>query len=110
ARTTIIKGVSANEEEYERARTIQLKTVIGRERLAAGGFQLNYIPNRTGRRMWCHCYIKELRKQFIKKWKKLREEAREVLHRWRQGDFSLPFPPGLFPPRMPKLVEPLPSF
>jgi hypothetical protein len=39
--------------------------------------------------------------------KDLFAEARSVRERWRVGDYSLPYPMGLYPPPQPKLVEPL---
>jgi hypothetical protein len=37
--------------------------------------------------------------------KKLMATARAVRERWRQGDTSVRYPPGLFPPSMPKLAN-----
>jgi REP element-mobilizing transposase RayT len=65
----------------------------------------NYKPKKYSKRMWCICSDKPLRIAFIALVKHLRHKARQVLQRWKQGDFSLPYPLGLFPPSFPKLAN-----
>ena len=48
---------------------------------------------------------RSLRIAFITFFKKLMATARSVRERWRQGDTSVRYPPGLFPPSMPKLAN-----
>lgn len=69
-----------------------------------------YAPATFGRRMWCICGNIHVRIAFIAFIKQLVLQARDVRRAWARGDFSLPFPPGLFPPCPPILANLLPSF
>lgn len=82
-------------------------SVIGREKLISRPIDPFYRPQRSGKRMCCLSEDRAQRVEFINFLKDLYARASEVLQRWRQGDFSVPFPPGLYPPSFPKLVEPL---
>lgn len=64
-----------------------------------------YTPKSFGRRMWCICRDIPLRIAFINFIKELKTQAREIRQRWRQGEISAPFPPGLFPPSQPILAN-----
>ena len=79
--------------------------MIGRDRLIAQPLSLSYRPKRSGKRMWCLADKRALRIAFITFFKKLMATARSVRERWRQGDTSVRYPPGLFPPSMPKLAN-----
>ena len=37
--------------------------------------------------------------------KDLYSKGKEVLKNWKNGDYSVPYPLGLYPPSMPKLGE-----
>ena len=67
-----------------------------------------YAPRSFGRRMWCICRDIPLRIAFISFIKKLKGMALAIRERWRRGEFSAPFPPGLFPPCQPMLANLLP--
>ena len=99
--------IAALEERARKKRAIMKRSVMGRERLMAQVIDRYYQPQRSGCRMWCLSEDKELRVRFIQKIKGLIEEARLVYERWFVGDFSEPYPLGLYPPSMPKLAEPL---
>jgi hypothetical protein len=75
------------------------------KRLIAQPLSLSYRPKRSGKRMWCLADKRSLRISFIAFFKKLMATARAVRERWRQGDISVRYPPGLFPPSMPKLAN-----
>src|SRR5690606_2688166 len=99
--------VRQNESQLRKERALSGAKVIGRQRLISRHMDMSYIPNRSGRRM--HCISSDIprRVKFINKKKAVVEEGKRVAERWKVGDFSVPYPPGLFPPSMPKLVEPL---
>jgi len=103
----VVKLVRAREAKYRRRRAAQGKSVIGARRLMLQPMDCEYHPERSGRRMWCVCGDQRVRKIFIRAVKVKVNEADEVYELWKVGDFSRPFPAGLFPPSMPKLVEPL---
>ena len=66
-----------------------------------------YLSKRSGKKMACLCDDIQLRIDFIEFLKEQYGRARAVLERWRTGDYSQPFPPGFYPPSMPKLAEPI---
>ena len=68
-----------------------------------------YVPKTFGKRMLCLSSIKELRVVFIAGYKRLRDKAEWVLSQWRLGNWLLPFPPGLFPPCLPRRANLLPD-
>lgn len=105
----IIYRVRAVELEIREERQSCKRTVFGARRLMLQPMNATYIPNRKGRRTWCISCNTELRADFILMVKALIERGREVYERWKIGDFSTRYPPGLFPPSMPKLVYPIGS-
>ena len=103
-----------NQEIVERVRSLEQsaaaerqRPVRGREALLSEVIDLSYRPQRSGKRTCCLSEDKDLRIRFIEFLKALYAQAAKVADRWRLGDFSLPFPPGCYPPSFPKLAEPL---
>jgi REP element-mobilizing transposase RayT len=101
----VIHLVRYLEVRAERKRQRQHKRVIGRERLMRQELDVTYRPDRKGRRMWCLSDQRATRVEYIRFLKKLKQEARRVLALWRMGDTSAKYPPGLYPPSMPKLAN-----
>jgi REP element-mobilizing transposase RayT len=103
--TRVIAHIRHLEERAERLREKGQKPVIGRERLIHQKLDLSYRPSRRGRKMWCLSDRRSIRIRYIRFIKKLRQKARDVLALWRKGDMSAKYPPGLYPPSMPKLAN-----
>jgi hypothetical protein len=101
----LISRIRVLEERFEKQRQRQGRRVLGRERLLAQVFDPSYCPRRSGRRMWCLSDKRSLRVKFIKFFKALMQKARAIRERWRIGDVSVSYPPGLHPPSMPKLAN-----
>lgn len=95
-----------HQEEFAKTK----KLPLGREALRHQSMLKSYVPKKYGRKMICLSTFKELRMSFISKYKELSALAREVFERWKIGDYSIPFPPGLFAPPPPRLAESLPRF
>ena len=93
------------EERAERKRVREKKRVLGRERLIAQVLDTTYRPRRNGRRMWCLSEKRSVRIEFVRYFRELMQRARAVRERWKMGDFTVPYPPGLYPPSMPKLAN-----
>jgi hypothetical protein len=55
--------------------------------------------------MWCLSEKRSIRVTFIRFFKELMHRARAVRQRWKIGDIAVPYPPGLYPPSMPKLAD-----
>lgn len=66
-----------------------------------------YYPKKFGKRMICICSDKKLRKSVISFYQWLCEKAKFIYQKWKMGDFSLPFPSGLFPPSLPRRINPI---
>lgn len=101
----LIQRIRILEARAQRLRLRQNKTVMGRERLLNQKLDLSYKPSRRGRKMWCLSDRRSVRIQFIRAFKMLKQKARGVLALWRAGDTSARYPPGLYPPSMPKLAN-----
>lgn len=83
------------------------KKVLGTERLINQTFDLSYLSNRSGKRMWCLSESRTSRMEFIQFIKDLIAYARSIRARWRRGEISIPYPPGLHPPSVPRLANAL---
>ena len=103
----LLSRIRLLEERAERKRVKEKKRVFGRERLIAQVFDTTYRPRRKGRRMWCLSEKRSVRVAFISFFKALMHKARAVRERWKLGDVTVQYPPGLYPPSMPKLANAL---
>lgn len=105
----LLQRIRTRESELRETRISEKKLCLGRERLIAQPMDKPHTPTKFGRRMWCISRDIEKRISFIHSIKLLLSEAKSVRERWKVGDFSVPYPLGLFPPSMPKLGNLLPS-
>jgi hypothetical protein len=80
---------------------------MGRDKLMNQPINTTYRPKRSGKRTCCLSEDRSTRIDFINFIKDLCAKAKAVAARWKLGDYSLPYPLGLYPPSMPKLAEPL---
>jgi len=103
----LVARIRLLEDRAERKREREKKRVFGRERLLAQVFDTSYRPKRKGRRMWCLSEKRRVRVEFIRFFKALMHKARAVREKWKLGDVTVPYPPGLYPPSMPKLANAL---
>lgn len=103
----IINHVRQSEDLARQKRLQEQKPFMGAARLKAQVFNLLYRPERKGRRSWCISDDIKLRVAFIQLLKDLREQAKAVFNKWREGYLNVPYPPGLYPPALPKFAEPV---
>ncbi len=103
----IVKKTRELEAHFRALREEEGKTVMGRKHLMNQEIGAPYTREVEGCRMYVHSEDKDLRKATIKWIKELIEQGREVLERWREGDLSVPYPMGLFPPTGIRLIEPI---
>jgi hypothetical protein len=101
----LIERVRHLEERAAKLRGKSHKRVIGRERLISQVLDTTYRPRRKGRGMWCLSERRSIRMAFIRFFKELKRAAGAVRRRWALGDRTVPYPPGLYPPSMPKLAN-----
>jgi REP element-mobilizing transposase RayT len=102
--------VREKEESLERIRIREGKGVVGRDPLIDMPLDYEFTPKKFSKRMWCICRDIPKRIEFILFIKGLIKKARDVRERWRVGDFSVPFPLGLHPPRMHRRGNLLPGY
>jgi REP element-mobilizing transposase RayT len=102
---SIIQEVAQREAVHRQLRTAAGKQVIGAARLQEQPIGRAFTPEREGQKMICLASDKELRIPFIQAVKDLIEEGKEVLAEWRRGNFTIPYPLGLYPPSLPKRAE-----
>lgn len=103
--TRIINTIRVREGSHRLERNKLGKSVIGYRRLMTTPIGRAFAPQRSGKRTWCICHDKSIRKQFIAQVKLLVTEARRVLERWRMGDLREVFPLGLYPPCLPRVAN-----
>lgn len=104
----ILSRVQKAEEEFNEERDKAGRSCMPYRKLVSTPIGAEYKPEREGKRMLVHCHDKPLRRLIIRWCKELIARGREVLRRWREGDYSVPYPLGLFPPSFPRLGELLP--
>ncbi len=79
--------------------------VLGATELAASGVDLEYTPERKGRRTQCISSDIKMRVSYLTAVKNMIHSGKEILRQWQNGDLSNPYPVGLFPPNFPRLAE-----
>jgi REP element-mobilizing transposase RayT len=105
----LLQRVQEIEHEMVAIRARQQISLPSDFEVASQPIDAPYTPTTFGCRMWCICGDVPLRIAFISFIKKLRAKAREVRLKWLQGDWTEPFPTGLFPPSPPILANLLPA-
>lgn len=109
-RARVILRIEEIEHEMAATRKRERITLPSEFEVASQPIDTNYFPKTFGRRMWCICGDIDLRIAFILFVKNLRAQARKVRLKWLTGDWTEPFPTGLFPPCQPMLTNLLPAF
>ena len=103
---TLATHVEAVENGYQQERGNA--PVLGAHKLHHASMLATHTPPHGGKKMICLGSDREARSQFIKKFKAVCQRCREVLARWRLGFITEPFPPGMFPPALPRMANMLP--
>lgn len=106
-RDRVIAAVRKIEQEFREERAKDKVPVMGAERLKKTRPGTPYRPSRSGKKTYCLSSDISLKVAFIMHVKALIRRGREVLERWREGDLSVPYPPGLYPPNLPRNIYPL---
>ncbi len=101
----LVEMIREKEGEYADERRKNNTRVAGSQSLISSSMLREYTPKKFGRRMICLAKDRKLRVQFITFFKKICEKARDVFSRWKRNDFSEEYPPGLFQPPYPRIVN-----
>lgn len=105
----IVDLVRLTEKDNAAVREKEKKSVVGRERLLSAAMNLDFVSERDGQKMHCICSNIILRIVFLTWLKDLFAQGREVLRKWREFDFSVRYPIGLFAPSMPSYANLMPG-
>jgi hypothetical protein len=104
----LVERVRKIEERAEKVRKRTGRRPIGTHKLRNQKFDLTRRSSRSGKRMCCLSERRSKREEFMRDFRQLMFEARETVKRWAKGDFSVPYPPGLHAPSMPRLANMMP--
>lgn len=104
-RREILENLAARELENSKRRAKENKPVMGANKLRAQALLKPHRPKKRGRRISVQSQVKEIRIALINELKAVSELCRQVYQRWKQGDFSVPWPPGTFPPPLPAMAN-----
>jgi len=74
------------------------KHIVGVKRLSQLSMLLTYTPKKYSRKSICLGSYRYEVDAFLAFFKSLVAEAKEVYQRWKNNDFTVPYPIGLFPP------------
>ena len=107
---TLLNAVRIMESDLREQHIKNKKAFAGFTALCHQSMVKRYTPTKFGKRMICLSKSIERRQQFIGEFKAMCALARKVYENWKGGDYSIPFPPGLFAPPPPRLcnIVPLP--
>lgn len=100
-----MKLIRYEEAEFREQRKKAGKSVIGAFALRSKHLECDYLPDRKGKQMWCISDDKDLRIRYIEWARAIKEKARAVYERWKEGDFTEAYPPGVFAPSRPLLAN-----
>lgn len=106
-REELLTRIKDTEAKYQRERTLKGHSAFGAKELSTRALETQYLPDRKGRRTIC-LGPKILRKPFIGNVREKQAESKEVQERWKLGDYSRPYPTGLYPPSLPRRIENIP--
>ena len=106
----IESSVRKREEEAREERIKNNVQVLGAQNLKLQSILKQYTPKKHGKRMICLASDKKLRVEYITFFKAIVARSNEVYERWKIGDFSVEYPPGLFPPAHPRCANLLPQY
>ena len=98
-RSMIVHAVRLELETIEQERELTRRYVFNTtEGLRRQSLLRAYQPKQFGKRMLCLAINKLTRVPFIRFVQVLMTKAQKIKGYWLRGDYSLPYPPGLYPP------------
>ena len=104
----LVERVRRLEARAQKVRKRTGRRPIGTHKLRNQKFDLTRQSYRRGKRMCCLSERRSKRVEFMKDFRELMFKARATVKRWAKGDFSVPYPPGLHAPSMPRLANMMP--
>lgn len=106
----VLKQVEDKQRELHEGRQKAGRSVVGRALLMMQKINKAHSPKKWGKRMICLGTHKEDRQEYIRAYRAFCDKCAEVYQRWKEGDHSVAFPPGGYPPPLPHRVCSLLAF
>ena len=97
----IIERLGEKEAQARSKRLEKGWKVKGPSRLAREALSLDYRPQKQSRRIYVYAADKNIRIAMIEAHKDFSNQCDECYLRWKQGDYTVDWPPGAFLPAMP---------
>lgn len=105
-RRKLIETLETAETHYRQSQ--DNRRPLGAKALVNASILVPHTPPKRGKKMLCVSSSPNMRKRFIGTFRRLCERCRQVFIEWKCGNFSVPFPPGMFAPHFPRLANSLP--
>jgi hypothetical protein len=86
------------------------KQVLGSQKMRMQPILKPHKPKKQGRRVFIITTNNELRMRAIQEFRLFCEACRDCYQRWKQGDFTVSWPPGAFKPPLPPNMNLLPGW
>lgn len=103
---SITKGINDNlrarEAENSRRRAASGKRVLGAQKLKTQPLLKPHTPKKKERKIFVQSIHKEVRLGIIEEMKQINILCRRVYEKWKSRDFTDIWPPGCFPPPLPR--------
>ena len=99
------ENLQAREEDNCKRRARDAKKPMGKKRLREQPILAPHSPKKKSRRITVQSMHKDVRLQMIAELKRIAVRCRSAYLHWRKGEFSVPWPPGTFPPPLPPVAN-----
>lgn len=101
----IVADLRQREEASRFKRARQGWKTKGARRLCEEALSLDYRPEKKGPKLFVYAKDKETRISMIEEYKRFCAICTECYEKWKQGDFTVTWPPGAFQPAPPPVAN-----
>lgn len=108
-RQKVLTEIHAREEAARKTRQACNKRLLGAQNHRRASMIVEYTPKKHGRKSVCLSSSSATAKVFLTFFRQLVTNGNDVYQRWKDNDYSVPYPPGLFPPHFPRKANALGS-
>jgi REP element-mobilizing transposase RayT len=105
----VTEEILKKEKELREKRDKEKKSVLGEERLILQSIHREHTPKKHGKRMICISSDISLRVKYIQNFRAWVEKCRAVYRCWCEGNMSVPWPPGFYPPGSRPIASMIPA-
>jgi len=101
----IITRLRQKENIAREARIRDGKSVLGAKRLKSQPIMKTHTPRKKERKIFIISTIEEIRNEFIDKMRSFQMICWDCYRRWKNGEFSVKWPPAAFKPPLPPTIS-----